>query len=957
MGLFVAAVNLNNVMTRNVKQKDKAAARLSSGEKINSAQDDPSAYAVSEKMQVRMRALDQNDDNVKKGTDLLQVAAGGIQTQIDLLRLIKKRTIDANNDTNTDADRKTIQQEIDQYYTQIQDISDETSYNGMALLNGGAGNVARLRYEVLGEPAFIDGSDSLKLIQGQYPSLDGKQGPFDAFSRYEDTYADIASLGISAGSGLQYSGGTDGTPHAAEMDFSGYSLSALDGTGFYTSPPTRYYVLTADPSKKYVDANGNDANKIDISDCTDIASVLAKIAGTSYYGMTASVGPGSDHITFTSDTKDYTSNSMTIGSWSAPAGSVTIPGTPSTPEIPAVPAKPAVPALPPTGLFPSRASFTGGADAHGEYGDIDNPYVPAKNAGLEKDISSAADGTSITVHGYGGDISIKFVDGDAAPTIDDNGRYIIGKNYTGSFSGNSINFAFNNGKMTLTSNYAGSYGNSYSVTDGVDEIPAQPAHDAVPAVPGTPDTTVATQSVTGFLTDKINNDAQIGVDGDPAHADIDLSDYNTADMSKLEAFIKDLSGKGIEVEGLYTYQFVDGGSPESLENINTLTGSGTIDLNSLRSAVAGGKTIADAFADLLQGRFGSFGPRSVQKVTDGNTPPVTIGVSFISDYIGRAGNGHEITGQQAIPSHYDIDFTKWMTDKGIKGGSLPDMLDGKGFRIYCATDNDQWFNFVFTNGVDSKRPKSGTKNNDIKSFSIDVSKVTDAGSLVKAIYDQTMPLLTGSDPFYNHFMRVAADTKTGVLTIYDNRLRDTSGYPNAQEEGAKIADGIFDNVVRRPQIVSIKNLVIQHTPKASQNIRLQIPATSLKDIFDLDSTQKLSDYNVLTKKARTMMLGTDKIGTNAAVEGALDVGITYLTDAASTLGNQMIHLMSAHDSITTQNENVTASESTIRDSNMAKEMADYVRYNILTQTAQTSLLHNNQSMSSVLSLLGSSGQK
>ncbi|MBQ7165081.1 MAG: flagellin, partial [Clostridia bacterium] len=50
-------------------------------------------------------------------------------------------------------------------------------------------------------------------------------------------------------------------------------------------------------------------------------------------------------------------------------------------------------------------------------------------------------------------------------------------------------------------------------------------------------------------------------------------------------------------------------------------------------------------------------------------------------------------------------------------------------------------------------------------------------------------------------------------------------------------------------------------------------------------------------------------------------------------------------------DNVTNAESTIRDADMAKEMMNYTRNNILLQTSQSMLAQANQNSSAVLSLL------
>ena len=83
----------------NTKKKSKAAGELSLGEKIRNAGDDASGYAISEKMRVCIRALDQDDQNVQKGSSMLRIAEGAIQSQLDIMKKIKEKVIDAHNDT------------------------------------------------------------------------------------------------------------------------------------------------------------------------------------------------------------------------------------------------------------------------------------------------------------------------------------------------------------------------------------------------------------------------------------------------------------------------------------------------------------------------------------------------------------------------------------------------------------------------------------------------------------------------------------------------------------------------------------------------------------------------------------------------------------------------------------------------------------------------------------------
>ena len=101
----------------------------------------------------------------------------------------------------------------------------------------------------------------------------------------------------------------------------------------------------------------------------------------------------------------------------------------------------------------------------------------------------------------------------------------------------------------------------------------------------------------------------------------------------------------------------------------------------------------------------------------------------------------------------------------------------------------------------------------------------------------------------------------------------------------------------------------------------------------------------MTRESREMLLGIDP------EEGVLDKGLTYLIDANTLIGAQINRVRNSGKNIITAAENTQAAESTIRDADMAKEMAGYARANILSQTAQSMLAQANQSSSQVLSLL------
>lgn len=129
------SINVRNTLNKNTKTSQSKLAKLASGMKINSAGDDASGYSISEKMRVQINSLSQAEQNTQNGTSMMKVAEGAINSTVDILTTMKERAVEAANDTNTDADRRIIQKEFDQYIDQITENA-YTNYNGINLLDG-----------------------------------------------------------------------------------------------------------------------------------------------------------------------------------------------------------------------------------------------------------------------------------------------------------------------------------------------------------------------------------------------------------------------------------------------------------------------------------------------------------------------------------------------------------------------------------------------------------------------------------------------------------------------------------------------------------------------------------------------------------------------------------------------------------------------------------------------------
>ena len=125
----LATLNGNNTSLQDSLSK------VASGLKINTAKDDASGYAISERMRVQIRSLDQANQNSQNASSLMKNAEGAVERTVEILRTLKQKAIDAASDTNTDDDRATIQKELDQLIDQIDDNALIT-FNGKYLLEG-----------------------------------------------------------------------------------------------------------------------------------------------------------------------------------------------------------------------------------------------------------------------------------------------------------------------------------------------------------------------------------------------------------------------------------------------------------------------------------------------------------------------------------------------------------------------------------------------------------------------------------------------------------------------------------------------------------------------------------------------------------------------------------------------------------------------------------------------------
>ena len=283
-----STTNLLGQLQGNDKEMGRNLLKLATGQKLNSSGDDTSGFTISERMRVRLRALERAGENTQTGYNMIDTASRAVQEQLNLMRTIKEKVINAHNDSNTDADRLTIQKEIDHNLQQIQDIAYETTYNGKRLLSGGDYvKESVFAWEKLDYAVKVEGSDKLNIIPDKFDVLDDQEGAFDVFSLWEtNTSNDGGETGLvtAAPWKIKTLDAGDVTPCTIEATFNYESIADMDDNGVrvygYNSSNSgsgyKYFVFSRDSSDNY--ASGY--KKVAISGLSTVAEAVSKLAQT-----------------------------------------------------------------------------------------------------------------------------------------------------------------------------------------------------------------------------------------------------------------------------------------------------------------------------------------------------------------------------------------------------------------------------------------------------------------------------------------------------------------------------------------------------------------------------------------------------------------------------------------------------------------------------------------------------
>jgi flagellin len=135
----VNALHTQNALRNSERSQSIAMQQLSTGKRINSARDDAAGLAISQRMTQQIRSLEMAVKNAGDAVSLIQTAEGATASINDMLQRMRELSVQAINDTNSVDQRGYLDLEFQQLKQQITSISDQTQWNGFAILNGTAG--------------------------------------------------------------------------------------------------------------------------------------------------------------------------------------------------------------------------------------------------------------------------------------------------------------------------------------------------------------------------------------------------------------------------------------------------------------------------------------------------------------------------------------------------------------------------------------------------------------------------------------------------------------------------------------------------------------------------------------------------------------------------------------------------------------------------------------------------
>jgi len=133
--MSVINTNINSLVAQqslvaNNRGLSNAMQQLSTGKRINTAADDAAGLAISDKMTSQVRGLNMAVRNANDAISMVQTVEGSTVQVTNMLQRMRELAVQAANGTYSTSDRSSMQSEYSELSSEIQRISNNTTWNG-----------------------------------------------------------------------------------------------------------------------------------------------------------------------------------------------------------------------------------------------------------------------------------------------------------------------------------------------------------------------------------------------------------------------------------------------------------------------------------------------------------------------------------------------------------------------------------------------------------------------------------------------------------------------------------------------------------------------------------------------------------------------------------------------------------------------------------------------------------
>lgn len=161
----IKAITAQNALSANQRDLSGVMQQLGTGQRINTAADDAAGLAIRNKMTSQIRSLDMAVKNANDGISLLQTADAASSELTAMLQKMRDLAVQSANDIYTDEQRTSLNDEVVELQAEMNNIIQNTQWNSMRILDGGAGNSGTVSLQV-----GAQGADTLTVDMGSLNS-------------------------------------------------------------------------------------------------------------------------------------------------------------------------------------------------------------------------------------------------------------------------------------------------------------------------------------------------------------------------------------------------------------------------------------------------------------------------------------------------------------------------------------------------------------------------------------------------------------------------------------------------------------------------------------------------------------------------------------------------------------------------------------------------------------------